>query len=162
MAHTSDSTARTGRADLQAGSTVRRRMVGETGKRGGAGQRDQGNTKKSRGHTQGAQEQQGARPQNQKKNNSRTGGHTGRAHRGCRAREVGGRGDQRGRKGTHCLTEKHHADDPDRAVPAAPPDHQGTDGGAAGGRGRQGSGPERGVLGGRPGRPTGRKTGRRP
>ena len=44
------------------------------------------------------------------------------------------------------LTEKHHADDPHRAVPAAPPDHQGTDGGAAGGRGRRGSPPE-GVTG---------------
>ena len=44
------------------------------------------------------------------------------------------------------LTEKHHADDPHRAVPAAPPDHQGTDGGAAGGRGRRGSPPE-GVSG---------------
>ena len=41
------------------------------------------------------------------------------------------------------LTEKHHADDPHRAVPAAPPDHQKTDGGAAGGRGRRGSPPER-------------------
>ena len=44
------------------------------------------------------------------------------------------------------LTEKHHADDPHRAVPAAPPHHQGTDGGAAGGRGRRGSPPE-GVSG---------------
>ena len=44
------------------------------------------------------------------------------------------------------LTEKHHAVDPHRAVPAAPPDHQGTDGGAAGGRGRRGSPPE-GVSG---------------
>ena len=82
-----------------------------------------------------------------KKNNSRTGGHTGRAHRGGRVREVGGTGGQRGRKGTQCLTEKHHADDPHRAVPAAPPDHQGSDGGAAGGRGRRGSPPE-GVSGG--------------
>ena len=41
------------------------------------------------------------------------------------------------------LSEKHHAVDPHRAVPAAPPDHQGTDGGAAGGRGRRGSPPER-------------------
>ena len=38
-------------------------MGGETGERGGAGQRDQGNTKKNRGHTQGAREQQGARAQ---------------------------------------------------------------------------------------------------
>ena len=44
------------------------------------------------------------------------------------------------------LTVKHHADYPHRAVPAAPPDHQGTDGGAAGGRGRRGSPPE-GVSG---------------
>ena len=79
-----------------------------------------------------------------KKNSSRTGGHTGRAQRGGSAREVGGTGGQRGHKGTQCLTEKHHADDPHRAVPAAPPDHQGTDGGAAGGRGRRGSPPEPG------------------
>ena len=133
---------------MQAGLTARRRMEGETGERGGAGQRDQGNTKKSRGHTQGAREQQGARAQNhkKKKNNGRTGGHTGRAHRGGRAREVGRTGGQRGRKGTHCLTEQHHADDLHRAVPAAPPDHQGTDGGAAGRRGRRGSPPE-GVSG---------------
>ena len=52
---------------MQAGSTARRRMGGETGERGGAGQRDQGNTKKGRGHTQGAREQQGARAQNHKK-----------------------------------------------------------------------------------------------
>ena len=44
------------------------------------------------------------------------------------------------------LTEKHHADDLHSAVPATPPDHQGTDGGAAGGRGRRGSPPE-GVSG---------------
>ena len=133
---------------MQAGSTARRRMGGETGERGGTGQRDQGSTKKSRGHTQGAREQQGARAQKQKKkkNNGRTGGHTERAQRGGRAREVGGTGGQRGRKGTHCLTEKHHAKDLHRAVPAAPPDHQGTDGGAAGGRGRRGSPPE-GVSG---------------
>ena len=111
-----------------------------TGERGGAGQQDQGSTRKSRGHMQGAQEQQGARAQNHKeKHNGRTGGHTGRAHRGGRAREVGGTGGQRGRKGTHGHTEKHHADDPHRAVPATPPDHLGTDGGAAGGRGRRGS-----------------------
>ena len=44
------------------------------------------------------------------------------------------------------LTEKHHAKHTHRAVPAAPPDHQGTDGGAAGRRGRRGSPPE-GVSG---------------
>ena len=52
---------------MQAGTTARRRMGGETGERGGAGQRDQGNTKKSRGHTQGAREQQGARAQKKEK-----------------------------------------------------------------------------------------------
>ena len=123
---------------MQAGSTARRRIGRETGERGGTGQRDQGNTKKSRGHTQGAREQQRARAQ--KKNNGRTGGCTGRAQRGGRAREKGGTGGQRGRKGTQCLC--RHAVDPHRAVPAAPPDHQGTDGGAAGGRGRRGSPPE--------------------
>ena len=44
------------------------------------------------------------------------------------------------------LTEKHHANDPHRAVPAALPDHQGTDGGAVGGRRQRGSPPE-GVSG---------------
>ena len=44
------------------------------------------------------------------------------------------------------LSEKHQVVDPHRAVPAAPPHHQGTDGGAAGGRGRRGSPPE-GVSG---------------
>ena len=48
---------------MQAGLTARRRMGREKGDRGGAGQRDQGNKKKSRGHTQGAREQQGARAQ---------------------------------------------------------------------------------------------------
>ena len=92
---------------MQAGLTARRRMGGETGERGGAGQRDQGNTKKSRGHMQGAREQQGARAQNQKKkNNGRTGGHTGGAQRGGRARAVGGTGGQRGRKGTQCLSQR--------------------------------------------------------
>ena len=44
------------------------------------------------------------------------------------------------------LSEKHFAVDPQRAVPAALPDHQGTDGGAGGGRGRRGIPPE-GVSG---------------
>ena len=35
-------------------------MGGETGERGGAGQRDRVSTEKSRGHTQGAREQRGA------------------------------------------------------------------------------------------------------
>ena len=92
---------------MQAGSTASRRMGGETGERGGAGQRNQGNTKKSRGHTQGAGEQQGPRAQNQKKkNNGRTGGHTGRPQRGGRAREVGGTGGPRVRKGTQCLSQR--------------------------------------------------------
>ena len=91
---------------MQAGSAARRRMGGETGERGGAGQRDQGNTKKSRGHTQGAREQQLAQAQNKEKKNGRTGGHTGRAQRGGRAREMGGAGGQRGRKGTQCLSQR--------------------------------------------------------
>ena len=41
-----------------------------------------------------------------KKNNSRTGRHTGRAHRGGRAREVGGTGGQQWRKGTQCLSQR--------------------------------------------------------
>ena len=91
MAHTSDSDARAGRVDVQAGSTARRRMGRETGERWGPGQRDQGNTKKSRGHTQGAREQQGARAQ--KKNN----GQDGRAHRkGAKSRQGAGGGEHRG------------------------------------------------------------------
>ena len=43
-------------------------------------------------------------------------------------------------------TEKRHADDPHGPVPAAPPDHQGTDGGEASEGGRRGSPPE-GVSG---------------
>ena len=42
-------------------------MGGETGERGGAGQRDRGSTEKSNGHTQGAREQRGARTRNKKK-----------------------------------------------------------------------------------------------
>ena len=72
---------------MQAGSTARRRMGGETGERGGAGQRDQGNTKKSRGHTQGAREQQGARAQNQKKKTTAGRADTQKGHI-----EVAGRG----------------------------------------------------------------------
>ena len=48
--------------------------------------------------------------------------------------------------GTGGQQEKHHAKDPHRAVPAVPPDHQGTDVGAAGRRGQRGSPPE-GVSG---------------
>ena len=129
---------------MQAGSTARRRMGGETGERGGAGQRDQGNTKKSRGHTQGARERQGARAKKKQRQDGRT-------HRkGAKRRQGAGGGGHRGRtraqRNTMSLSEKHHAVDPHRAVPAAPPSHQGTDGGAAGGRGRRGSLPE-GVSG---------------
>ena len=105
-----------------------------TRKRAGGSRRARGSSKEREHRT------------TKKNNNDRTGGHTGRAQRGGRARDVGGIGGQRGRKGTHCLAEKHHAVGPHRAVPAAPPDHQGTDGGAAGGRGRRGSPPE-GVSG---------------
>ena len=130
---------------MQAGSTARRRMGRETGERGGAGQQDQGNTKKSRGHTLGAREQQGARAQKKKQRQD------GRANRkGTKRRQGAGGGGHRGltraQRNTMSLTEKHHAVDPHRAVPAAPPEHQGTDGGAAGGRGRRGSPPE-GVTG---------------
>ena len=52
---------------MQAGSTAKRRMGGETGERGVTGLREQGSTRKSRGHTQGVREQQGARAQNHKK-----------------------------------------------------------------------------------------------
>ena len=129
---------------MQAGSTARRRMGGETGERGGAGQRDQGNKMKSRGHTQGAREQQGARAQKKPQQDRRT-------HRkGTKGRQGAGGGGHRGptraQRNTMSLTEKHHAVDPHRAVPAAPPDHQGPDGGAAGGRGRRESPPE-GVSG---------------
>ena len=118
----------------------RQARAGAQGSGTGVARRRAGGTRRARGSS-------GEREHGTKKNNnSRTGEHTGRAHRGGRAREVGGKGGQQGCKGTKCLTEKHHADDPHRAVPAAPPDHQGTDGGAAGGRGRRGSPPE-GVSG---------------
>ena len=79
-------------------------MAGETGERGGAGQRDRGSTERSRGHTQGAREQRRARTQEKKK--SRTGGHRGRTRRGGRAREVGGTGGQQGHKGTQWLSQR--------------------------------------------------------
>ena len=129
---------------MQAGWTARRRMGGETGERGGAGQRDQGNTKKSRGHTQGAREQQGARAQKKPRQDGRT--HRKGTKRRQGAGGGGHRGPTRAQRNAMSLSEKHHAVDPHRAVPAAPPDHQGTDGGAAGGRGRRGSPPE-GVSG---------------
>ena len=44
------------------------------------------------------------------------------------------------------LSEKHDAEDPHRAVPATPPDHQGTDGGTAGGE-DDGGVPPKGCLG---------------
>ena len=130
---------------MQAGSTARRRMGGDTGERGGAGQRDQGNTKKSRGQTQGAREQQGARAQKKKQRRD------GRTHRkGAKRRQGAGGGGHRGptraQRNTMSLSENHQAVDPHRAVPAAQPDHQGTDGGAAGARGRRGNPPE-GVSG---------------
>ena len=62
--------------------------------------------------------------------------------RGQGAGGGGNRGPSRAQRSTLSHTEKRHADDPHRAVPAAPPDHQGTDGGAAGGGGQWGSPPE--------------------
>ena len=142
VAHTSDSAAQTGRADVQAELTARRRMGGEKGERGGAGQRDRGSTEKSRGRTQGAGEQRGARTRNKKKQQQDR-----RTHRkGTKRRQGAGGGGDRGPTGaqgnTMSHTEKHHAEDPHRAIPAVPPDHQGTDVGAAGGRGQRGSPPE--------------------
>ena len=83
-------------------------MGGETGERGGAGQRDRGSTEKSRGHTQGAREQRGARTRNKKQKKTTAGqadtqeGHIEEAGRG----EVGGIGGQQGRKGTQCLLQR--------------------------------------------------------
>ena len=70
------------------GTGVARGRAGGTRRaRGSSGEREHG-TKKT------------------KKNNSRAGGHTGRTHRGGRAREVGGTGGQQGHKGTQCLSQR--------------------------------------------------------
>ena len=58
------------------------------------------------GGTRRARRSSGEPEHGTKKNNSRTGGHTGRAHIGGRAREVGGTGGQQGRKGTQCLSQR--------------------------------------------------------
>ena len=47
-------------------------MGGETGERGVAGQPDRGSKEKSRGHTQGAREQRGARTRTKKKQKKTT------------------------------------------------------------------------------------------
>ena len=62
-------------------------MGGETGERGGAGQRDQGSTEKSRGHTQGVREQHGTRAQNEKKKTAAGQADTQKGHK-----EEAGRG----------------------------------------------------------------------
>ena len=65
------------------------------GSRTGVAQRRARDTRRARGSS-------GEREHGTKKN-SRTGGHTGRTHRGGRAWEVGGTGGQQGHKGTQCL-----------------------------------------------------------
>ena len=117
-------------------------MGGETGKRGGVGQRDRGSAVKSRGHTQGAREQWGARTRKKKTTAGQADTQEGHIEEAGRGR-WGEQGANKGAK-EHNVSQRetHHADDPHRVVPAAPPDHQGTDGGAAGGRGRRGSPPE--------------------
>ena len=87
---------------MQAGSTARRRMGGETGGRGGAGQLDQGNRKKSRGHTQGARQQQGARAQKQQKKTT-----AGRADTQEGHMEVAGHG-KWGEQGANEGTKEHN------------------------------------------------------
>ena len=97
---------------MQAGSTARRRMGGETGERGGAGQRDQGNTKKSRGHTQGAREQQGARAQKKKTTAGRADTQEGHI-------EVAGRG-RWGEQGTNEGAREHNVTHREAGRPARP------------------------------------------
>ena len=86
-------------------------MGGETGERGGAGQRDRGSTEKSRGHTLGAREQRGPRTRKKKtptEQADRQEGHIEEAGRG----RWGEQGATRAQRNTLTLTEKHHADDP--------------------------------------------------
>ena len=77
----------------------RQAREGAQGSGTGVAWRRAGGTRRARGSS-------GERGHGTKKNNSWTGGHTGRAHRGGRAREVGGTGGQQGRKGTQCLSQR--------------------------------------------------------
>ena len=76
----------------------RQASEGAQGSRTGVARKKAGGTRRARGSS-------GER-EHGKKNNSRTGGHTGRTRRGGRAREVGGTGGQQGHKGTQCLSQR--------------------------------------------------------
>ena len=150
MAHTRGSAALTERADEQyrqeqlrdrewegrrasegarGGETgvARRRAGGRRRARGSSGERDHGDSKKK------PTERADMTPR-----------------RDTRRGQSGGGGGNRGltgaQKSTLSHSEKRHANDPHCTVPAAPPDHQGTDGGAASGGAQWGSPPE-GVSG---------------
>ena len=75
-------------------------MGGETGERGGAGQRDRDSTEKSRGHTQGAREQQGTRARKKKTTAGRADTQEGHI-------EEAGRG-RWGEQGAHEGAKEHH------------------------------------------------------
>ena len=92
------------------------------------------------GHTRGAREHQRARQERQP--GEKTGEPEGQ---GC-AGGGGSRGPTTAQRYTTSLADKHHADEVHLTVPANPPRRQGTDGGEAGGGGRQGNLPE-GVPG---------------
>ena len=78
----------------------RQAREGAQGTRKEVAQRRAGGTRRARGSS-------GERKHRTKKrNDSRTGGHTGRTHRGGGAREVGGTGGQQGHKGTKFLSQR--------------------------------------------------------
>ena len=77
----------------------RQAREGAQGSGTGLARRRAGGTRRARGSS-------GERQHGTKNNNSRTGGHTGRTHRGGRAREVGRTGGQQGHKGTQCLSQR--------------------------------------------------------
>ena len=77
----------------------RQAREGAQGSGTGVARRRAGGTRRARGSS-------GEREHGTRKNNSRTGAHTGRTHRGGRAREVGGTGGQQGHKGTQCLSQR--------------------------------------------------------
>ena len=77
----------------------RQAREGAQGSGTGVARRRAGGTRRARGSSAG-------REHGTKKNNSRTGGQSGRTHRGGRVREVGGTGGQQGHKGTQCLSQR--------------------------------------------------------
>ena len=77
----------------------RQAREGAQGSGTGVARRRAGGTRRARGSS-------GERENGTKKNNSRTGGHTGRTHRGGRVREVGGTGGKQGHKGTQRLSQR--------------------------------------------------------